>query len=480
MTDAATDAAPATAQPRLTLWQALSSLGWRRACVMLLLGFAAGLPILLVFSTLSAWLRIEGVSRTEIGFFAWAGMAYTFKFVWAPLVDRISLPVLDRLLGRRRSWILFAQAIVIGAILLASTATPADGLVVIAVATVLIGFGSATQDIALDAWRIDIAEDRLQALLVAIYQWGYRFGMIAAGAGALVMADYGGFPFAYGVLAGLMAIGVAGVFLAPEPPRPKALGGGTELIEDAVKGNPLGEAAAWLYSAVVAPFVDFIVRYRWIALLILTLIGAYRLNDFILGFMAYPFYVDMGYTLSEIGAVSKVYGVFAMLAGAMLAGVAATRYGVYPVLMVGAIISAVSAFAFTWLATIQPTDAVTTLDGVALTPWPLEKDPSILYLTLAITAENVAGGWAGTALIAYMSSLTNRAFSATQYALFSSFYALPGKLFGGFSGLMVDGLGYASFFTTTAAIGAPAIVLVWIVMHWRAARDVASAPPQIS
>lgn len=480
MTDASTDASYTGAEPRQTLCQALSSLGWRRAGVMLLLGFAAGLPILLVFSTLSAWLRIEGVSRTEIGFFAWAGLAYTFKFLWSPLVDRLPLPVLDKLLGRRRSWILFAQIIVIAAILLASTATPADGLVVIAIATVMIGFGSATQDIALDAWRIDIAEDRLQALLVAIYQWGYRLGMIAAGAGALVMADYGGFSFAYMVLAGLMGIGVLGVFLAPEPARPQALGGGIESIEGAVRGNPLGEAAAWLYSAVVAPFVDFIVRYRWIALLILTLIGAYRLNDFVLGFMAYPFYVDMGYTLSEIGAVSKVYGVFAMLVGAMLAGVAATRWGVYPVLMVGAIISAVSALAFTWLAMIQPTEAVTSVDGITYFPWPLEKDPSILRLTLAITAENMAGGWAGTALIAYMSSLTNRAFSATQYALFSSFYALPGKLFGGFSGMMVDGMGYAHFFTTTALIGAPAIVLVWIVMRWRTAREVASAPPQIS
>jgi len=480
MTDASTDAAIKPVEPRQTLREALASLGWRRAGVMLLLGFAAGLPILLVFSTLSAWLRIEGVSRTEIGFFAWAGLAYTFKFIWSPLVDRLPLPFLDKLLGRRRSWILFAQAIVIGAILLASTATPADGLLVIALATVMIGFGSATQDIALDAWRIDIAEDRLQALLVAIYQWGYRFGMIAAGAGALVMADYGGFSFAYMVLAALMGIGVVGVFLAPEPPRPKALGGGTEVIEDVVKGNVLGDAIAWLYSAVVAPFMDFVLRYRWIALLILTLVGAYRLNDFILGYMANPFYVDMGYTLSEIAAISGVYGVFAMLAGAMLAGIAATRWGVYPVLMTGAIISAVSALGFTWLAIVQPTDAATSVDGVTYFPWPLEKDPSIFKLTLAITAENVAGGWAGTALIAYMSSLTNRAFSATQYALFSSFYALPGKAFGGFSGVMVDGLGYASFFTTTALIGAPAVLLVWIVMRWRAAREVASAPPQIS
>lgn len=475
-----TDISAGPTRERRGLLGAVLALGWRRSLVMLLMGFSAGLPILLVFSTLSAWLRLEGVSRTEIGFFAWAGMAYTLKFLWAPLVDRLPIPGLDRLLGRRRSWILLAQGVVIGAIVLASTATPSSGLVLIALATVMIAFGSATQDIALDAWRIDVADDEFQALLVAIYQWGYRFGMIAAGAGALVMADFGGFSFAYTVLAALMLIGVAGVFLAPEPARPQTLGGGTEAIEDAVKGNPIGEAAAWLYSAVVAPFVDFIVRYRWIALLILTLIGAYRLNDFVLGFMAYPFYVDMGYTLSEIGAVSKVYGVFAMLGGAMLAGIAATRWGVYPVLMIGAIISAVSALAFTWLAMVQPTGDITLVNGAALTPWPQEKDPSILKLTLAITAENVAGGWAGTALIAYMSSLTNRAFSATQYALFSSFYALPGKFFGGFSGIMVDSLGYASFFTTTALIGAPAVLLVWIVMRWRAAREVAAHKPQIS
>lgn len=480
MTDAPSADSPEAAQPRNVLWRALTGLGWRRAVVMLLLGFAAGLPILLVFSTLSAWLRIEGVSRTEIGFFAWAGMAYTFKFAWAPLVDRLALPFLDRWLGRRRSWILFAQIALIAAMLLAASTTPGEGLVVIAMATVLIGFSSATQDIALDAWRIDVAEDEHQALMVAIYQWGYRLGMIAAGAGALMLADATSFNFAYAALAGLMVIGIAGVFMAPEPPRPKTLGGGTEAIEGAVGGNLLGEMTAWLYSAVVAPFVDFLVRYRWIAILILTLIGAYRLNDFILGYMANPFYVDMGYTLSEIAAISGVYGVFAMLMGAMLAGLAAVRWGVYPVLMIGAVISAVSALGFTWLAIVQPTDPFTVVDGAALTPWPMEKNPAIWRLTLAITAENMAGGWAGTALIAYMSSLTNRAFSATQYALFSSFFALPGKLFGGFSGIMVDGLGYASFFTTTALIGAPAVLLVWIVMRWRAAREVASAPPQIS
>ncbi|MCW5724581.1 MAG: MFS transporter [Maricaulaceae bacterium] len=454
MTDAA-----AARPPKRSLAAALASLGWRRAGVMLLLGFSAGLPILLVFSTLSAWLRLEGVSRTEIGFFAWAGMAYTFKFVWAPLVDRLRLPFLDRALGRRRSWILLAQMALIGGMLLAASTSPGEGLVVIALATVLIAFSSATQDIALDAWRIDVAADDQQALLVAIYQWGYRFGMIAAGAGALVMADFASFNFAYMVLAGLMLIGVAGVFLAPEPPRPEAAGGGTEAVQAAIGGNSIGSALAWLYSAAVAPFVDFFARYRWIAVFILALIGLYRLNDFILGFMANPFYVDMGYTLTEIAAVSKVYGVAATLAGALIAGVAATRWGVYPVLMVGAIISAVSAFAFTWLAT---------------------QEASILKLTFAITAENVSGGWAGTALIAYMSSLTNRAFSATQYALFSSFYALPGKFFGGFSGAMVDALDYPMFFTTTALIGAPAIVFVWIAMRWRAAREAASAPPQIT
>lgn len=477
MTDiAASDAPP----PRRSIWSALAALGARRGGVMLLLGISAGLPFLLVFSTLSAWLRVEGVSRTEIGFFAWAGLAYTFKFVWAPLVDRVALPVLDRMLGRRRSWLLLSQAVLISAIVLASTNTPGEGLFMVAVASVLIAFASATQDIALDAWRIDVAEDEHQALMVALYQWGYRIGLIAAGAGALLLADQGGFGFAYLCMAGLALIGPVATLLAPEPPRPKTLGGGTEEVEKAVGGNPVGAALAWLYSAVVAPLMDFIVRYRWIALFILALIALYRLNDFILGYMANPFYIDMGYTTGQIGMVSGFYGVVAMLAGAMIAGVAATRWGVYPVLFVGAVISAVSALGFTWLAMVQPVEfGVTTIDGVAYTPWPEQPDPSVWRLTLAITFENVSGGWAGTALIAYMSSLTNRAFSATQYALFSSFYALPGKFTGGFSGLMVDGLGYAWFFTSTAMIGAPAILLAWIAMRWAVVREVASAPPKI-
>jgi PAT family beta-lactamase induction signal transducer AmpG len=464
MTDiAASDAPP----PRRSIWSALAALGMRRGGVMLLLGISAGLPFLLVFSTLSAWLRVEGVSRTEIGFFAWAGLAYTFKFIWAPLVDRVALPVLDRMLGRRRSWLLLSQIVLIGAIILASTNTPGEGLFMVAAASVLIAFASATQDIALDAWRIDVAEDQHQALMVALYQWGYRIGLIAAGAGALLLAEQGGFGFAYLCMAGLALIGPAATVLAPEPPRPKAMGGGAEEVEKAVGGNPVGAALAWLYSAVVAPLMDFIVRYRWIALFILALVALYRLNDFILGYMANPFYIDMGYTTGQIGMVSGFYGVVALLAGAMIAGVAATRWGVYPVLFIGAVISAVSALGFTWLAMVQPVEAPGTFD------------PSVWRLTLAITFENVSGGWAGTALIAYMSSLTNRAFSATQYALFSSFYALPGKFTGGFSGIMVDGLGYAWFFTSTALIGAPAILLAWIAMRWAVVREVASAPPKI-
>ena len=444
---------------RPSLKQSLAMLGWRRSLVMLALGFSAGLPILLVFSTLSAWLRFEGVSRSAIGFFAWAGLAYTFKFLWAPLVDRLPIPFLTRRLGRRRSWMLVAQIVLFGAIAFASTTNPGQNLWPVALITVIIAFASATQDIALDAWRIDVARDEDQALLAAIYQWGYRFGMIAAGFGVLAMAAAHDFHFSYRVLSLMMLVGPIGVFFAPEPKPAEVKGGGVDIVHKIAGQSTIGEATTWLYTAVIAPFADFVQRYRGLAFFILALIGLYRLTDFVMGFMANPFYLDMGYTLGQIATISKFYGIWVMLAGALLAGIAANRWGVYPVLLAGAILGAGSNLGFAWLAT---------------------QDAQTTKLVAAITLENLSAGWAGTALIAYMSSLTNRAFSATQYALFSSFYALPGKLFGGFSGIMVDKLGYPLFFVTTAAIGVPAILFVLLAMRWTAARALASAKPQIT
>lgn len=452
--------AEASTHEARTFRASLASLGVHRAVSMLVLGFAAGLPILLVFSTLSAWLAVEGVSKTAIGLFAYASLSYTFKFAWAPLVDRLRLPGLEGLLGRRRSWLLMAQIGLIGAILFAASLDPAQALGTMALAAVLIAFFSATQDIALDAWRIDVADDQDQALMAAIYQWGYRIGMILAGAGALWIADATSFNTAYVVMAVAMIAGPIAVFGAPRPPDPQTDAGGIDVVRARTGGGALGGAIAWLYGAIVAPFMDFVGRYRWLAIFILALIGLYRLTDFVMGFMANPFYLEMGYTLTDIANVSKFYGIWVTLIGAFVAGLAANRYGIYPILLSGAILGAVSNLAFAWLATLS--------------------NPGLIELVGAITLENASGGWAGTALIAYMSSLTNRAFSATQYALFSSFYALPGKVFGGMSGVMVDSLGFAGFYVVTALIGLPAIVAVVIAMRWRRARVLARHEPQIS
>lgn len=452
--------ADATADERRSFRQSLASLGARRAIAMLVLGFAAGLPILLVFSTLSAWLALEEVAMTAIGFFAWASLSYSLKFIWAPLVDRLQLPVLERMLGRRRSWLLVAQICLICAIAFMASLDPSEALLLTAAGAVMIAFFSATQDIALDAWRIDVADDQDQALMAAIYQWGYRLGLILAGAGALWIADATNFNTAYLVMALALLAGPLAVFGAPRPPDPQTDVAGIGAVRERAGKGPVGEAAAWLYGAIVAPFMDFIGRYKWLAVFILALIGLYRLTDFVMGFMANPFYLEMGYSLTDIANVSKFYGIWVTLVGAFVAGLAANRYGIYPVLLSGAILGAASNLAFAWLATLN--------------------DPGIAELIGAITLENASGGWAGTALIAYMSSLTNRAFSATQYALFSSFYALPGKIFGGVSGAMVEGLGFAGFYVVTALIGVPAILFVIVAMRWRSARTMAKHEPQIS
>jgi PAT family beta-lactamase induction signal transducer AmpG len=448
------------APERRSLIQSIAALGLRRGGAMGLLGFSAGLPILLVFSTLSAWLAVEDVSKGAIGLFAYASLSYSFKFLWAPLVDRIPVPVLGRLLGARRAWLLIAQICLVGAIGFTASLDPASTLGLVAVGAVMIAFFSATQDIALDAWRIDVADPDDQALMVAIYQWGYRIGMIVAGAGALWIADLASFNLAYLVMAVLMIVGLLGTALAPKPAEPDPDAGLLGEVRDAVGQSPAARALTWLYGAVVAPLVDFIVRYRFLAIFILALIGLYRLTDFVMGFMANPFYLEMGYSLSDIANISKLYGIWITLAGALVAGLAANRFGLYPVLLVGAVMGAGSNLAFAWLSMLNA--------------------PGIQELIIAITIENLSGGWAGTALIAYMSSLTNRAFSATQYALFSSFYALPGKLFGGVSGFMVEAAGFTQFYLITALIGIPAIACVVIAMSWTKARAMAAHKPQIS
>ena len=403
---------------------------------MLSLGFSAGLPLLLVLGTLGFWLREAGIDRTTIGYLSWVGLAYGFKWVWAPLVDHLPIPVLTRLLGRRRSWLLLAQAaIMLGLVGMASTDPQVD-LHRVVWCALAVAFGSATQDIALDAFRIESANTDRQAALAAAYQTGYRLAMIWAGAGVLWIAaraevagvsayQPGAWQTAYLVMAASMLVGVVTVLVSREPAR---------VVMPAARN-----AAEWLRSVLVEPFADFLRRYQGQALLILALIAVYRISDVVMGIMANPFYVDMGYTKDEVAAVTKIFGVIMTLVGAFIGGVLSMRLGVMRVLMLGAVLSSASNLLFAWLG---------------------GQGHDLQALVWVVSADNLAGGIASAAFIAYLSSLTNVNYSATQYALFSSMMLLAPKWLAGFSGRFVDAYGYSPFFTATALLGVPVLLLV--------------------
>ncbi|MCB1978800.1 MAG: MFS transporter [Burkholderiaceae bacterium] len=406
---------------------------------MLTLGFSAGLPLLLVLGTLSFWLREAGVDRTTIGYLSWVGLAYAFKWVWAPLVDRLPLPLLTRTLGRRRSWLLLSQAMVMAGLAGMAFNDPRIALTPMVWCALAVAFGSATQDIALDAFRIESADTERQAALSATYQTGYRLAMIWAGAGVLWVAaraevagvagyQQGAWQTAYLVMAASMLVGTVTVLLSREP-APRPLPPARNLIE-------------WLHGALIDPFADFLRRYRWQAVLILALIAVYRISDVVMGIMANPFYVDMGYSKDEVAAVTKVFGVLMTLAGAFLGGVLALRIGVMRVLMLGAVLSAASNLLFAWLGT---------------------RGHDLTGLVFVISADNLAGGIASAAFIAYLSGLTNVQYSATQYALLSSVMLLLPKWIAGFSGRFVDANGYTEFFVGTALLGLPVLLLVALV-----------------
>lgn len=540
----------------------LAVYGERRVFIMLLLGFSAGLPNLLIFDTLSAWLRESGQTLEVIGFFALATLSYSLKFVWAPLIDRTSVPGLTRLLGHRRAWMLVTQAVIVFGLWSISTLNPANALIAVAGFAALVGFFGATQDIVIDAWRIEAADDSRHGAMAAAYQMGYRVAMIVAGAVPLVLADLYNWNLSYAVMAALMGFGIAGVLFAPRekahsiraipvgdvPSRP-----GFEVIEWIVRLAVIGVAAmvlgsgltgqsaplnalfglfglgaegkaavaaalsakpegvylqvglvflglavmvlacwpvpgvktrpgAYLAGSFGEPVVDFYKRFAGVATLILALICVYRLADFVLNIMN-PFYLDLGFSKTELAEVRKVFGVVMTTLGVFIGGWSVAKLGLIRTMVIGAFMSPVSNLVFAWLAT---------------------QGPSVPALTVAIGVDNVATGYAGTALIAYMSSLTSIGFTATQYALFSSLYALPGKLIASQSGRIVEasaraaenggpfaalrglfarlpegslaagaatsgvspaalGAGYVVFFLYSTAIGIFAIVLAFIV-----------------
>ena len=410
---------------------------------MLFLGFSAGLPLLLILGTLSFWLREAGIDRSTIGYLTWVGLIYAFKWMWAPLVDRLAIPLLSRLFGRRRSWLLFAQLLIIIGLVGMASIDPKVQLTPIVWCALLVAFGSATQDIALDAFRIESADSDHQAALAATYQTGYRLALIWSGAGVLWLAaraeagvagyDPAAWQFAYLCMALSISVGVVTTLFSKEPVH----------IELAKARN----AKAWLHQTLIEPFADFIKRYGWHAILILSLIAIYRISDVVMGIMANPFYVDMGYTKDEVAAVSKVFGVVMTLVGAFVGGVLTLRFGVMRILFLGAVLSAVSNLLFAWLAT---------------------QGHDVHGLIWVISADNLSSGIATAAFIAFLSALTNIQYSATQYALFSSMMLLLPKWLAGFSGVFVNHFGYSNFFIITAVIGAPVLILIWLTIHFKA------------
>lgn len=403
---------------------------------MALLGFSAGLPYYLIFSTLSAWLREAGVERTTIGFFSWIALAYSVKALWAPLVDSVPIPWLTKKLGRRRSWLLLAQLSVGGSLAGMAMTDPREGLARLAFFAVCLAFSAATQDIVIDAYRIDTGEDEEQAAMAAIYVYGYRIAMLIASAGALWIAQlagstvgysYEGWRAAYLAMAGATSVGLLTTWFVPEPPakdRPHYK-------------NPID----WFQTAVIGPFADFFRRFGLPSLLLLAIIVTYRMPDELLAVMAQTFYIDQGFSKGEIANVTKLFGLFMTLAGLGLGGLAMARWGMRRALLLAVILASGTNLFFAVMA----------------------ASPKSIYLLIgAIGFDNLAGGMATTALIAFMSAITSADWSATQYALFSSLMSLLPKFLGGFMGAYVDVAGYVVFFCSTAALGLPAVFLLML------------------
>lgn len=399
---------------------------------MLFLGFSSGLPLLLVLGTLGFWLRESGVDLKTIGFMSWVGLCWGMKWLWAPLVDCLRLPYLTRAFGRRRAWLFSAQIGLMISLGVLAFVNPARELALTGFLAAATAFFGATQDIAIDAYRIESGTEKEQAAFAAAYQTGYRIAMIWAGAGALAIAGafessaWGGWRVAYLTMSASMLVGLITTLVSPTEPVHGVAG-------------PTSSFSQWLYEAAYLPFKDFFSRFGWWALVVLALIATYRISDVVMGVMANPFYQDLGFTKQEVAAVSKVFGVVMTLVGAFIGGVVAVRIGVMKTLFAGAVLSSATNILFSVLAGIGH---------------------SVPFLVFTVSADNLAGGLASAAFVAYLSGLTNTAYSATQYALFSSVMLFLPKFLAGFSGLAVEAVGYSGFFLATAALGIPVLFLV--------------------
>ncbi|WP_233069613.1 AmpG family muropeptide MFS transporter [Motilimonas eburnea] len=461
-----------------TWWQALNVYTEKRVAILFLLGFSAGLPILLVFGTLSFWLREAGIDRTTIAFASWAGLAYGFKWVWSPLVDRMPIPWLSNLMGRRRSWLILSQLTIMAAIAGIAATDPLENLGLFIAFAVLVAFASATQDIVIDAYRIESAPEQYQAAMSASYQAGYRLAMIAAGAGALALAalfaDHSlayqreAWSQSYLVMMSFMLVGVITCLFCHEPTIDfKEADAEQDKIKQELRagGLPaiLAHLLAWLKVAIANPFMDFFLRYRWQALLILALIATYRISDIVMGIMANPFYVDMNFTKEQIAAVTKVFGVIMTLVGAGIGGILIHRFGTMKILFVGALLAAATNLTFALLAMTQDQPSLLQSEINMFGYQGLIEITNFHLLIAVISLDNLSAGIATSAFITYLSSLTNKAFSATQYAVFSSMMILLPKFIAGFSGMYVDHFDYVNFFTVSALLGAPVLILIIFV-----------------
>lgn len=414
--------------------------GWRhylqeKILVLFFLGFSAGLPFPLVYSTLTAWLNEAGLEKSTITTFAWVGFAYAFKFLWSPLVDRLSLPLLTRVLGRRRAWLLFAQVAIGAGLIVLAGVDPAAATGAFAAVAVGVAISSATQDMAIDAYRIECADEEMQPVLAASYQYGYRVSMIVGGAIALYIAQWGSWQIAYQSMAGCMLIGLLTTLACKEPAVPE--GGPVGPIFD-------GGFSKWFFDSVIGPFVDFFKRYGSFALTMLAFIALYRISDYVLGILANPFYLDVGFSKAEIASVAKLYGLWIALIGIAGGGWSVIRFGLAKSLIAATTLIATTNLFFA---------------GLAYT------GADIWALALTISFDNFAQGFSGTVFITYLSSLTNIQFTATQYALFSSVSVFFGKLLAGWSGDVQEAVGYVGFFFYAAATGIPAIILSVAVLR---------------
>ena len=414
--------------------------GWRfylqeKILVLFFLGFSGGLPFPLVYATLTAWLNEAGLEKSTISTFAWVGFAYAFKFFWSPLVDRLTLPVLTAMLGRRRAWLLLSQIAIGTGLFVLAGVDPAAATGAFAAMAVAVAFSSATQDMVIDAYRIECADPAMQAPLAAAYQYGYRIAIIVGGAGALYIAEYGSWQLAYQSMAACMLIGLLTTLFCREPEEPAG-----------ARTGPIfeGGIATWFLESVVGPFVDFFRRYGLFALTMLLFIALFRISDYVLGILANPFYLDIGFSKAQIASVAKLYGLWVALLGIAGGGWAVIRFGLSRSLIAAATLIATTNLFFA---------------GLAYT------GPDIVALAVTISFDNFAQGFAGTVFIAYLSSLTNISFTATQYALFSSLSVFFGKLVAGYSGEVQEALGYVGFFIYAAALGIPSIVLSIIVVR---------------